>query len=509
MATNQRRSGAVMSYVSLAVNAVTGFLYVPLLLRFLTASEYGVYELIGSIIAYLGVMDMGLSTTLSRYYVKSSVTEEKKKTENLLSMSAFIYGVLTFGAVVVGVVLYFSLDSLFGNTFTVAELRLAYTMMLLVIVNCVIVLPGNWFLALINAEERFVYARTLSTIKYALQLICSWLILTVHASAISVLIVQVALNAIIVIAYVIYCKKNLHIKSHFHYWDWPLAKSMFGFSFFILLNMVFDQIFWKTGQFVLGATVGAVAVASYGMACKIITVGYMQLSTGLSSVFLPKLTKLSVTSSDMTEISSLFSRIGRLQAILIWAVCVGFAILGQAFVFLWAGPEFNDVYYATLILMFGLSISLVQNLGLSVLQAKNKMGFRSVVYVILAVLDVVVSIPVSQKFGVVGCAAAAAILLFIGTGPVVNWYYWKIIGIDIPKFFKEMRTLILPAIITGVISWLFSRYVFSSYSWAGLLLNVCVFLCIYATLLWFWGMNDYEKKLIKTGLVKLHILRVN
>ena len=85
---NQRRKGAVLSYISLAVNAVASFIYVPLLLGFLTTEEYGVYELIGSIIVYLSVMDMGLSTTLNRFYVKSSVSQEKEKTENLHSMAA-------------------------------------------------------------------------------------------------------------------------------------------------------------------------------------------------------------------------------------------------------------------------------------------------------------------------------------------------------------------------------------------------------------------------------------
>ena len=166
MAVNQRRAGAVLSYVALTVNAVTTFIYTPLILSFLTTSEYGVYQLIGSIIAYLGVMDMGLSTTLARFYVEASVKKDKSHVENLLAMSAVIYGVLTLLSVVIGIGFDLLLPTLFGNSFTEGELELAHQMMLLVLANCIVVLPGNYFLAVINANERFVFSRTLRIVRY-------------------------------------------------------------------------------------------------------------------------------------------------------------------------------------------------------------------------------------------------------------------------------------------------------------------------------------------------------
>ena len=113
MSVNQRRAGAILSYVALVVNAITTFIYTPLILSFLTTSEYGVYQLIGSIIAYLGVMDMGLSTTLSRFYVEEKVKEDSDHVENLLAMSACIYGVLTLLSVGVGIAFDFLLPTLF------------------------------------------------------------------------------------------------------------------------------------------------------------------------------------------------------------------------------------------------------------------------------------------------------------------------------------------------------------------------------------------------------------
>ena len=497
---SERRAGAVLSYVSLAVNAITSFVYVPVLIGALTQSEYGVYQLIGSIISYLSVMDMGLSTTLNRFYVRSEAQGGGIKTENLLAMAAFVYGAITLFALAACWVLNSCLDSLLGGSFTNAELALAHRMMLLVAVNCLIVLPGNWFLALINANERFVFARSLSCVKYLLQCVCTIVIMSYAPGAEAALIVQVTINLIVVVGYVLYCKGRLHVRARFHNWDWGLTASLFSFSFFVLLNMVFDQIFWKTGQFVLGAVVGAGATAVYGVACQLITSGYMQVASGISGVFLPKLTAIAAKTDEMSEINEIFNRVGRIQAILVWGVLAAFTVLGREFVWLWAGPDYGDVYLADLVLMIGLSISLIQNVGISVLQAKNMQGFRSIVYIVIAVLDLLVSIPMSAAFGVVGCAVTAASFLLVGTGPVINWYYWKCVGIDIPSFFMQIAPLIAPIVASALITLVVEFFLPWGYSWGRFLLLCAIFCMSYAMLLWRLGLNGYEKGLVR-GLV--------
>lgn len=500
---NQRKAGAVLSYVGLVVNAVVSFIYVPLLLSFLSVEEYGVYELIGSIIAYLSVMDMGLSTALSRYYVRERIRESEKAVKNLLAMAAIIYGVLTFFAILIGFGFDSVLDTLYGHSFTPDELSLAHQMMYLVIANCAIVLPGNWFLAIINAHEKFVFARLLNIVKYVLQTVIIILALLHDPSAFTVLFVQVIFNLLAVVLYIIYVKCNLKVTAKFSSWNWTLFRSMFVFCGLILLNLVFDQVFWKTGQIILGATCGSVSVAIYGIACKLITAGYMQVSTGVTSVFLPKLTAIAAKTEAMDEINDLFVKIGRIQAFLVWGVFAAFISIGQEFLVVWAGEDFELAYPATIILMAGLSISLIQNLGISVLQAKNKMGFRVGVYIVLAILDVVISIPISGAFGVIGCAFVAAILLLIGTGPIMNIYYWKNIGIDIPMFFKRVSPLVVPAVLAAGIVFASKAFFPMTISWLSVCLYALLFVISYILLYWIGWADLYEKDLIRSLKRKL------
>lgn len=501
MKVNQLRAGAVLSYIALVVNAVTTFIYTPIILSFLTTSEYGIYQLIGSIIAYLGVMDMGLSTTLSRFYVEAKVKEDESHVENLLAMSKIIYGTLTVLSLIAGIVFYMLLPVLFTRSFTETELTLAHQMMLLVLLNCIVVLPGNYFLAVINANEQFVFARTLRIVRYLLRFAGVIAVLELGQGAMGVLAVQVLLNLLTDVAYIAYYRGKLHVKAKLHYWDKTLLLRIFSFSGYILLNMVFDQIFWKTGQIVLGAVVNATAVGVYGIATQLITSGYMEVSTGVTSVFLPRLTAMSAATDDMTEINGLFNRIGHLQALLVWGICAGFVSVGQEFVYVWAGPEYGEAFWATLILMLGLNVALVQNLGISVLQAKDKQGFRAIVYVIIAVLDLLVSIPVSAGFGVIGCAVTAAVFLFVGTGPIMNRYYHLKIGINIPEFWREVLPVLIPATLAAIGTLGFSALTGLGPSYGSILIKCLLFVAIYFALCWKWFFTEYERGIIR-GIMK-------
>ncbi|MDH6312740.1 O-antigen/teichoic acid export membrane protein [Parabacteroides sp. PFB2-10] len=67
---NQLKAGALLSYVVLGLNTAVGLLYTPYLLRMLGQSEYGLYSLVASIIAYLTILDLGFGNAIVRYTAK-------------------------------------------------------------------------------------------------------------------------------------------------------------------------------------------------------------------------------------------------------------------------------------------------------------------------------------------------------------------------------------------------------------------------------------------------------
>lgn len=95
------------------------------------------------------------------------------------------------------------------------------------------------------------------------------------------------------------------------------------FTFFIFLNQIVDQINWSVDKFLLGRLVGTVSVAIYGVGAQINTL-YIQFSSSVSNVFIPKVNRIVAESDDDNELTILFTRVGRIQFIIMSLILSGF-----------------------------------------------------------------------------------------------------------------------------------------------------------------------------------------
>ena len=119
MRVNQRKAGAILTYVSMGLGYLISMAYTPLMLRLLGKSEYGLYNLVASIVAYLGILNFGFGSAYMRYYSRYKVQDDREKIATLNGMFLIIFSVLGFVAVLAGSVLAFNSDIIFGSKLTV------------------------------------------------------------------------------------------------------------------------------------------------------------------------------------------------------------------------------------------------------------------------------------------------------------------------------------------------------------------------------------------------------
>ena len=89
--STQRKSGAILSYVSIIVNTLIQLLYTPLLIRMLGQSEYGLYSLVASIIGYLTIMDLGFGNAIIVYTAKYRAQGKKEEEQKLHGMFNIVF----------------------------------------------------------------------------------------------------------------------------------------------------------------------------------------------------------------------------------------------------------------------------------------------------------------------------------------------------------------------------------------------------------------------------------
>ena len=496
MPVNQLKAGVVLNYVVIILNTVVGLLYTPYMLRMMGQSEYGLYSLVASVIAYLTVLDLGFGNAIVRYTAKfraEKKTEEQYEMFGMFFLLYLVIGIIAFG---IGLGLYFNVGTLFGDTMTAVELDRARIMMLLLVANLAFTFPMSIWGSIIQAYEDFVFQKSLNIFRIILNTAVMICLLHFGYKAVAMVVVQTIFNVLTLVLNFIYCRRklNIHIYFRFKHFHWGFLKEVAIYSFWIFLNAIMDRVYWSTGQFVLGATVGTAAVAVFAIAIQLEGM-YMQFSTAISSVFLPKVTAMVATNRSRKEISDLFIRTGRMQYLVLAYILSGFIIFGRQFIELWAGAGYTDAYIISLLFFIPLTVPLIQNLGITILQARNEMKFRSVLYIIIALVSLAMLLVLTRFFGGIGCAMGVSGALVVGQILIMNVYYQRRQDLDIKTFWKEISKMSIIPIVLIFSSMLVIRHFFALDSWGKLILGIAAFSLVYIPLFFRFSMTDDERNL--------------
>lgn len=504
MKVNQLKTGVILSYVQMGLGMIISIIYTPFMLRFLGQSEYGLYNISSSVIAYLSVLNFGFGSAYIRYYSKYKCSSEEDKIRSLNGLFMAVFCGLGLIAFVCGIVLALNVKNLFGTGLNQEELETIKILMLIMAFNMGLSFPASVFVSFITANERFVFQKLVNMIKTVFSPFVTLLVLFMGFRSIGMTLVVTAFALITDFINFLYCRKKLNMSFDFKNLDLGLFKEIAGFSGFIAINLIVDEINWNVDKFLLGRFQGSIATAIYGVAATLNSY-YRNISASITNVFTPRIHKMINSDSGSSKISALFTKVGRIQFMLLSLVWTGFIFFGKRFILVWAGENYSDAYFIVMLLIIPVTFTLIQGLGIEVQRAKNMHKFRSFAYGIMAVINVVVSIPLCIHFSGMGVAAGTAISIIIGNVLIMNWYYYKKIGLDIPDFwkniFKTVRGMLIPVafglLVTGkTIECSIVLY----------LALIATYVVVYSVSIYILSMNAFEKELVRSFLKRLHML---
>ena len=498
---DQKKAGVLLSYGQTVLSTIISLVYTPVMLRLLGTSEYGLYTLVSGFISNLSLMSFGLGSAYVRYYSRAKVQEGEDGVAHINGMFMVIFLVISAMSLLVGGVLVANVQNIFGAKLTAHEIETARVLMALLVVNIAVSFPCSVFSSYITANERFLFQRIINMIRTVLNPIVMLPLLLMGLGSVALVVVTLVLSVVTDAFNIWYCRRKLSMRLTFGHFDFALLREMGGFSFFIFLNMIIDQINWTVDTTLLGIISGTAATAIYGVGAQINSY-YKTLSTSISGVFVPQINRIVAEGQGDDRLTSLFTRVGRIQFLLLMLVLTGFVFVGEPFIDAWGGGEYAGAYPIALMLMVPVTLPLIQNLGIEIQRAKNMHQFRSKVYFFMALGNVLVSIPLGMRYGGLGCAMGTAISLIIGNGFVMNWYYQTHIGLDMKYFFRSILSMVPAMVPPALLGLLAVRlHTFSGYS--GVLTFAVPYTAVYALCVYRWAMNDEERGMVRGMLRRL------
>ena len=385
---------------------------------------------------------------------------------------------------------------MFGATLSADQIERAKIMMILLIFNIAISFPLSVFASLMQAYERFIFLRIFNIISILLKPIIALPFLFMGYGAVTLVVTATIVNIACLLTNVYYCFRYLDIQFSKGHFEKAFLYEISGYAFFIFLNAIVDKIYWGTGQFILGIVSGTIQVAIYAIAMQFMNM-YMQFSNAISGVLLPKVTMMVANGATNKELTNLMIRIGRLQYIIVNYILVIFFLVGEEFLYLWAGENYLSAYPIIMILMCVLIIPLIQNVGISITQAMNLNCFRMTSYTICAVINIFISFWAAKFYGGLGCAISSSICIFIATGLIMNWYYINKLKLNMNMFWKNIIQMFPSSVILVFIVLVFKKIYTIEYSWFNLIIEIIIYSLIYMISMYVLSLNDYEKNILK------------
>lgn len=500
MKVNQLKAGVILTYAGMGISNLISLVYTPLMLNILGQKEYGLYQMVFSVVSYLGLLSFGFHNAYLRFYSRCRKNGDRRELARLNGMFLLVFLAMSGIAFVGGIGLTKNSAVLFSGKTEESELALAGTLMKLMIFNMMLTFPCNVFESYVSAHEQYAFQKLLNIAQSVLNPLLTLPLLLLGYRSAAMVMIQTLLTAAKLGINIWFCRRRLGMEFEFSGMQPALFREIGGFSFYIFLNMIVDQINWNIDKFIIGKIKGTAAVAVYSVGAQL-NQYFVNFSTAVSSVFLPMVNRMVSEGRKEKELTELFTRVGRVQFLVLSYILGGFMILGRYFIMVWAGEEYGLAYGVALLLICPVTIPLIQNLGIEIQRAMNRHQFRSMLYFLMAFGNLAVSILLTKRFGVLGAAAGTCAGLVLGNGLIMNLYNHIKIGLDMKYFWRQILPLIPGAAAAlalgmGIASWIHVDSV------GKFVLTGAAYTAIYAGLQWNLGMNGKEKAVIKDSLEK-------
>jgi len=441
--------GVISNYIGRFVGLGTWFLLTPFILDHLEPTLYGLWLLVGSVMAYGSLLDFGISSAITKYIAEFRAKQQYENAQQLLTTALVVY--LALGSLVV--VASIIIAPFFPQLFNIPPENQVTAICLVVLfgLRTGLAIPSNSTTAVLRGLERFDILNLIGVISTLLTAVAIVGILLLGGGVLGVVIAGLAVNVLMLIPSVWFIHRiapDLRFKLS------GANRSMFhvltSFSSSIFMLHIGGQLETRTDQIVIGAFLPVSAVTPYSLAGKLSALPLM-ITDQFLSLLLPLASKLHAE-NDHDRLRTLYIVNTRLTLAIFLPVGVSLIFLAGPFLSVWVGDEFSSYAYLVLILTLASMIDTTTWPAGSVLQGMGLPKFSGRMSMISGVTNLFLSIVLVQRIGLAGVALGTLIPTTIICLGFVHPYVIRVIKLSRREALSQIVSPALIPVIPTVIA---------------------------------------------------------
>ena len=503
----QLRLSVLVSYVQMALAIVISILFTPYALNALGDNEYGLLQTANSTVAMLSVLMLGFNSSYIRYYARYKQAGDEEAISKLNGLFLMLFCVLGSLVLACGLFLAGNLELVFDDGLTEQEYATGRVLLVITTITLALSFPRVVFSNMISAHEKYFFLKSVAMVESVGGPLLNFAVLHLGFRSVALTVTALTVSSIVFLLYVVYALRVLKQKFIFRDFEKGLLSSLFRFTGFIAINLIVDQVNNQVDKVLLARYCGTAVVAVYAVGINFSNY-YTQFSTAISGIFTPRVHQMVISTEhdparQRQVLTAFFTKVGRMQFLLLALISSGFVLFGRQFLNLWVGPGYTESYYVALACMLPGTIPLIQNVGIEIQRAENRHHYRSVIYGIIAAFNVAVSIYLCQIWGAAGAALGTGAACILGHGIIMNVVYHRQININMLVFWRSIFGQLLGMVPAFAVGAAMVKFVAID-SWLKLLLCVAAYMASYLLSVLLFALNGEEKAMAQALLRKFY-----
>jgi O-antigen/teichoic acid export membrane protein len=432
------------NYAGKSINLIAWFFLTPFILKQLGASMYGLWVLVGSIVAYGTLLDFGIAGAVTKYVAEFRAKGEVDLLGRLVATALWIYTAIGFTVVLLAL----AIAPFFPAWFSIApeQHQTAYWLVVISGIGIGISIPSTTLPAVLRGLQRFDLINITVVLHTILQTGATILILLMGGGALGVVGVTIVVKLIMLVPMIYLVHKVApDLKFGWRGADRKLLRKVATFSSALFLINVGGQLETKTDEVVIGAFMPVMAVTPYNLARRL-----SSLPQSLTEQFLSQLLPLASqihAENNPNKLQSLFLVSTRLTLALLLPFGFILIILSRPLLAWWVGEEY--AVYAPLVAILTLATMIDTSIwpAGSILQGMARHRLIAVLALGAGIVNLILSVVLVRYIGLTGVALGTLIPTTVVCLGVILPYTTRLVGVSWSRVINE---ILLPALLPAV-----------------------------------------------------------
>jgi len=445
--------GSFLRVLNLISTIAVSLFMIPFVIRVIGDRWYGLWIFAASISGYYGFLDLGLSVAIQRFISRALGAGDDREVNVIFNTCLFLF---TIGALFVTITV-FVIYAFCPHLVKYAEdVRTFQWVIVLVGLDVALYFPTRAFIGFLAAHVRFEVINAIDLGKLILRTALIVLFLLRGHGIIALAVITIAVDAfqyLVIGFYVVRHFPELKISRKFIVRG--RIRPLFDYSAYVFISFLANELRFYTDAFVITAFMNLSAVTHFSIGSRIADY-YMKLVSSAVTQILPVFSKFE-GQKDHAQLREKFLFVSKLTAILSVFLGGSIALYGRAFILRWMGTPYLDAFAVLAILLFGLFFHTLLEPSVTLLYGLSKHRFYAIAAATEGVCNLILSIILVRRFGLIGVALGTTIPLVINSVFIIPLYTNRVLGLATSTYARA----IVPAIAFGLgvhgASWLIIR----------------------------------------------------